>query len=213
MGFGQVEAIKNRGMQHPGRLENSVKLAGAPLHSPSDQRSNHTWDHVSSLTEAFRLGKCRQRSNRLLFGHFLQHCSKIPSSTSNHAQRPILRKCVRHAKNEKHSVPLTVKDKSKTRSSFDWVRGKRSRIGRNQIGSRLYPHLPSAPMTDSATGFTRMTGSLKSVANHAPICAFEPRHISRLPGSSIAHVASTSKSAILNASEVKGSSQVFRRFV
>jgi hypothetical protein len=50
-------AVKNRGMHHPGRLENNFKLAGEPLHSPSVQRSDHGAIHGSSLAEGGFWGK------------------------------------------------------------------------------------------------------------------------------------------------------------
>jgi hypothetical protein len=50
-------ASKSRGMYHPGRLENSVKLAGGPLHSPSVRRSNQGAVHGSSVAEGRVGGK------------------------------------------------------------------------------------------------------------------------------------------------------------
>jgi hypothetical protein len=48
-------------MHHPGRLENSFKLAGRPLHSPSVQRSDQAAVHGSSLAEGGFAGKLLQR--------------------------------------------------------------------------------------------------------------------------------------------------------
>jgi hypothetical protein len=50
-------ATKNRGIDHPGRLENTFKLASKPLHSPSVQRSDQSAVHGSSLAEPRFRGK------------------------------------------------------------------------------------------------------------------------------------------------------------